>query len=334
MMFYPLMLVLQLPFVPRVIAELEAPVHPATDPTNPEAQFGPYTVSMKTYDLPSTASDSKDSYMDKITVWYPSGTSSGTNDSSTFPFISYAHGMFGGGAVEVPGYNDLLHTLSSFGYVVGATHQCSLGCFDDCLSLKKDPPCFGHYYKKQLSVIDYAREAHAQSPGAGDNEPFKLIDFSVGVGIAGHSMGGQATLFSSSYDNATDHDIRASVLHHAFSHTFPEPTVPTLVFTGEADNTTPPETMGIPMYQAALAGGVPTGIVDKTLANHHEPDITCMDRNGISLVGQFTAAWFKVYLDKTPQAYGFDFNDMLFGDSADSVCNGGDGQMTQCTLNP
>jgi len=235
---------------------------------------------------------------------------------------------------QVPGYNDLLHALSSFGYVVGATHQCSEGCFDDCLSLKQDPPCFGHYYKKQLSVIDFARE---QQQSGGDDEtavPFKMIDFSVGVGIAGHSMGGQATLFSSSGNNASDHDIRASVLHHAFSHTFPEPTVPTLVFTGEADTVTPPDTMGIPMHDAALTAGVPTGLVDKTLVNHHEPDILCEDRNGIRLLAQFTAAWFKVYLDLTPQAYGFDFADMLFGTGPDSMCHGGDGQMTECTLEP
>ena len=58
----------------------------------------------------------------------------------------------------IPVYYVLLEALSSFGYVIGATHQCSAGCFDDCLSLEHDPPCFGHYYMKQLEAIDLAKE--------------------------------------------------------------------------------------------------------------------------------------------------------------------------------
>ena len=144
-----------------------------TDPTNPEAIKGPYSVAMETFDLPD--SNSKDEYMDKITVWYPTGMCDSEanghkatySDMDKFPFVSYAHGMFGGGAVEVPAYNALLETLSSFGYIIGATHQCSLGCFDDCVSLKGDPPCFGRYYTKQLDVINFAKE--------GSLVPFKAI---------------------------------------------------------------------------------------------------------------------------------------------------------------
>ena len=58
------------------------------------------------------------------------------------------------------------------------------------------------------------------------------VNRSVGYGVAGHSMGGQATVFSSSYGNATGHRIRAAVMHHAFTHDYPAPTVPFLAFTG------------------------------------------------------------------------------------------------------
>jgi hypothetical protein len=135
-----------------------------------------------------------------------------------------------GGILDVPGYNELLSSMASFGYIVGATHQCSLGCFDDCVSLKHDPPCFGHYYKKQLAVFDWAKEF---SPEEGQADPFARADWSAGVGVAGHSMGGQATLFSSSYGNASAYDIRAAVMHHAFTHTFPVSEIPFLDFTGE-----------------------------------------------------------------------------------------------------
>ena len=241
-------------------------------------------------------------------------------------FYSYSHKK--NGTTQVPAYNDLLHHMASFGYVIGATHQCSVGCFDDCNSLKHDPPCFGNYYKKQLGVIDWAKECTAASSDC--SIPFENVDWSNGVGVAGHSMGGQATLFSSSEQNATDYDIRASVLHHAFTHSFPVPTVPFLDMTGEKDTTATVEGMAIPIYEAAEGSGVPRGFIDKTLANHHEPDITCMDRNGIQLLAQFSAAWFKLYLDETSQAYGIDFQDMIYGTDSTGICSGGDGEMTSC----
>jgi len=88
----PLLLLLSHPA--RVAA---GPPYPATDPTNPGAQLGPYKVSMETFDY---GSGSKNGKMDRMTVWYPSDSNS-TEAALTFPFISYAHGMFGGGAVEV-----------------------------------------------------------------------------------------------------------------------------------------------------------------------------------------------------------------------------------------
>lgn len=78
------------------------------------------------------------------------------------------------------------------------------------------------------------------------------------------------------------------------------------------------------------------------------------------LLAQFTAAWFKVYLNKTPKdkvstkqsqkvwhlvmcdvyyavhapthLQGTDFEEMLFGKTKDSLCGGGDGKMTKCEL--
>ena len=296
---------------------------------NPEALRGPFSVKLESFPLNS---DIKNPNEDKVSVWYPTGVISKSNEpleeTTKFKFISYAHGMFGGGIVDVPGYNDLLSAMASFGYIIAATHQCDVGCFDDCVSLPGDPECFGNYYMKQLAVIDWAKSCSSYNDTC--SEPFSHVDFSEGVGIAGHSMGGQATLFSSSYDNATNYDIRAAVLHHAYSHSFPAPTVPFLDFTGEEDTVAPANTMGLPIYQAAAGTGVTRGYVDKTYAGHHEPDITSLDRNGIDLLAQFSAAWFKLYLDKTPIAYGIDFNDMIYGESSQSVCSGGDGSVTAC----
>merc|ERR1711862_659397 len=46
----------------------------------------------------------------------------------------------------------------------------------------------------------------------------------------------------------------------------------------------------------------------------------------------YSAAWFKVFLDETPQSGGVDFHEMIFGEGADSLCHGGDGSMTACEV--
>ena len=134
------------------------------------------------------------------------------------------------------------------------------------VSLAHDPPCFGNYYKKQLAVIDWAK---ACTGGSTCSEPFANVDWSAGVGIAGHSMGGQATLFSSAPEYTAQYDIRTAVMHHAFSHTFPAPSVPFLDFTSELDTTAPADTMGLPIYKSAEGTGVIRAYVDKALTNHH-----------------------------------------------------------------
>jgi hypothetical protein len=297
---------------------------------DPKSILGPYTTTLNIYKLDN--SDIQNPQSNKVSVYFPSGLVSGSNvtynESTKFKFISYAHGMFGGGTVDIPAYNDLLHAMASFGYIIGATHQCTVGCFDDCNSLRGDPPCFGNYYKKQLAIFDWAKECTNGNKEC--SESFKQVNWDQGVGIAGHSMGGQATLFSSSESNASSYNIRAAVLHHAFSHNFPIPTVPFIDFTGELDNTAPPDSMGLPIYEAADYNNVDRVYVDKTYATHHEPDITCMDRNGIQLLAQFSAAWLKIYLDETPQSYGLDFYDMIYGTNIGSLCAGGDGIMAAC----
>merc|ERR1712032_853313 len=62
-------------------------------------------------------------------------------------------------------------------------------------------------------------------------------------------------------------------------------------------------------------------------ASHLEP-------NGApaASLGVYTAAWFKNFLDETPQADGNDYHDMIFGTGSNSLCHGGDGGMTACEV--
>lgn len=255
-----------------------------------------------------------------VDVYYPSPVL-GKGVNRSFPMISYAHGYSGGGPVNNIAYEELLRGLAGFGYIVVAPRACDYGC--ECkkqCSLPGDPDGFQAYYRTQLRALEWAR-AMARQPG-----PFAELELSHGVGIAGHSMGGQATVFSSSIRNATDFDIRAAVMHHAYTHVFPAPKIPFLVFTGTEDTTAPPA-MANGIFSAPGANGT-RGLVNRIGATHHEPDVLSYN----TLLPQFTAAWFKLHLEGKQTEYGVNFEDLIYGDGTHTLCGGGGGQMANCTL--
>ena len=89
--------------------------------------------------------------------------------------------------------------------------------------------------------------------------------------VSGHSMGGQASLFNAAdYEGAVaKHHIKAAALHHAFTHTFPNYSVPTLTFTGTHDAVATPASAD---QIFATPGGTPVrGLANKKGADHHEP---------------------------------------------------------------
>ena len=120
-------------------------------------------------------------------------------------------------------------------------------------------------------------------------------------------------------------------MHHAYTHSFPAPQIPFAVFTGTNDTVAPAPSMAYPLFEV-LDGCPIRALVNKEGAGHHEPDVTSLSPNGIGLLAQFTAAWFKIYLDETPQDFGLDFAEMIFGDGPESLCGGGDGSMQNCTV--
>ena len=78
---------------------------------------------------------------------------------------------------------------------------------------------------------------------------------------------------------------------YRYTHSFPPPSVPFIVFTGALDHTAPATPMAVPIYESTRA--VPRAIVNKHDATHHEPDILGYNK----LLPQFSAAWMKLYLD-------------------------------------
>ena len=196
---------------------------------------------------------------------------------------------------------------------------------------------------------------HTQLQASFGTPPFSNIDFTNGVGVAGHSMGGQSTLFSSSYGNATAHNITSAAMHHAFTHEYPAPEVPFLAFTGGLDYVAWPsmtkEVGGavdrIPCFSRSFVANLnPSqfysndssdvtmkGICDRAEADHFEPEDNWQPWKSYNpLVPQFTAAWFKLTIDQKLEEFGIDFEEMIYGGSKESICNGGDGKMRTCEM--
>ena len=262
---------------------------------------GPFSVTHKSYNV--SALDESDR---RVNVVFPTA-------EGRFPLVAYAHGFDDRGYVD---YTDLFSDLASWGYVVVAPLSCRWGCVGDCKSQKHDPPCFGNYYLQQLKTIEWAQT----SPDA----KALPINRSAGVAIAGHSMGGQATLFSAAY-NSSSYDIRAAAMHHAYTHEYPAAAVPFLAFTGELDDVAPPK-MAESFYRTPGACST-RGLVNKLTATHHEPSTQYNPELGLATVG-----WFKIFVDGTPTFGGKDFEALLFGHGKDSLCHGGDGLLKECKL--
>lgn len=280
--------------------------------------------------LPTNHSAFKVSSMDStdqwIDVYYPTPPNA---IARTFPLLSYAHGDAGGG-IDSIAYKPILETMASYGFILIFTRACNVGCADKCSSLPDDPPCFGHFYDEQLKQIEWAKNSSADAT-APAYSILNKINHDLGYGIIGHSMGGQATLFSSSYDNATANNIKAAVMQHAYTHQFPSPTVPFLAFTGSWDTIAPPA-MTHNFFDAAAASGTAPNraFVNKKDATHLEP----IWWPSVSDVGKFSAAWFKLHLELVDQQDGIDYASLIYGNGTESLCGGGDGVMVECVVTP
>jgi dienelactone hydrolase len=264
--------------------------------------MGPYSFAQQTFEYREMDWTDR-----RIEVVHPTGTG-----NQTFPLVIFMHGYGNDGIAT---YGAQMHLLASWGYVVAAPRTCKNGCFTlpNCRNEAGDPLCFGDYYKEAFKVIDWVK--------LGQSLP---INETKGIALAGHSMGGQAVLFASAWNK--DYDIRAAVMQHPYSHKYPAiASVPFLVFTGDGDTTAVPE-WAHKIFNAD--GASPTrGIVEHATADHQEPAIHYRPEMGL-----YTLAWFKVHFEKTPSFNGTDFYQLLYGIDENSLCHGGDGNLTNCTL--
>ena len=289
-------------------------------------ELGPWAVSELTFKAP--ALDATDP-----TIWlvFPvcNATSAPPGGCPRFPLVSYAHGM-AGGDIDLLGYAELFYQLASYGFVVAAPDSCDFGCTDpsggapwtDCAGLPDvQPALWPAWYGELLKTIDWARN---QTANATADPVFATIDFGAGVGIAGHSMGGQATAVAAGAACAERWGIKAAVLHHpangnvsggAAGNVGANMSVPVAAFTSSGDSIWP-ETVAVmsALNASAAAATLPSAFMEAVGWSHLEPVLAPPIEN--PLLATFTAAFFKVFLNGDRGAYF----DLVYGGGPDSFC--------------
>lgn len=284
--------------------------------------IGPWPTAQKSYKVP--ALDGSDP-----SVWLHFPVCN-VSQCPKFPLISYAHG-FAGGDVDLLGYWAHFEQIASYGFVLAAADSCDVGCtnankgapFTDCAGVPPLPlPLFNSWYGEQLKTIEWA---HNMSAGGSADPVFQSIDWTAGVGVAGHSMGGQATTLSSSSACAKKWDIRAAALIHPeigdlpWGNTGVNISVPVSTFTSSGDNLCPPSTAAATMraFNASAQGAtLPSAYRNAVGWSHLEPVLGQVFEN--PLLATYVASFFKVFLAKDRNIY----YDLIFdASSPDSVCN-------------
>jgi len=247
---------------------------------------GGYRVLFSDYPV-----DTLDQPFAEVVVAYPI---SAPNDS--FPLISFAHGAFTGGPQTQVLHRGIMSSMASHGFIVAAVKSCMVGCSEGR---------WDNYWEEQLKVIDWA-----QSPEMRNDPIIGKVNHEVGYGLAGHSMGGQATARSST--RANSYNAKAAILLHPYSDRLEDIgadiQVPIIGLTGTLDGC---------CGEDSTRNYLDNAVVTKTLANmvgalHTEPNRLN------SRWGAYMAAWFQIYINNDRGTY---YSLIYDNNNPDSLCN-------------
>ena len=197
------------------------------------------------------------------------------------------------------------------------------------------------------------------------------IDAAAGVAVAGHSLGAEAALYMAAYAPADILRSVSSVTMHHYGasggcHDFlyqppihsklnpPQIRVPTILWTGTQDdyeglgtyyakhynsyNVDAHANQSLYVFSRAAPTRLPRGLVNKVGVGHFEPFI---DGPYNPRLGYYSVAWALLYQNFSgrPTAparrvgrMGVNWEALIFGDSPESVCGGGDGMMANCVM--
>jgi hypothetical protein len=244
-----------------------------------------------------------------------------------------------GGGFDLFAYAELFGQMSSFGMLVCGTYSCNMGCQDahkasnarwtSCGGLPPLAPLgmgWDAYYAEAFKIIDWARNATV----AGDSDPFfSMIDWDAGVGVVGHSMGGQGAAQAATGTCPQQWGVRAAVLHHPANGQLPwgnigeNMSIPVAGYTSSGDSIWP-ETQAI--MNAFNKSGLPAAYRNEEGWSHLEPILWPPCEN--PLLATYTVAWLKAFL-KGQDPDGA-WKRLVFGSPTDQSTLCGHAKMAQC----
>lgn len=236
-----------------------------------------------------------------------------TDDSSlVFPLLSFAHGT----AAPLPQYFEHLMQLAAHGFVVVAPDSCLVGCMN---SGGVGGGAWENFRFEQLRAIDFAKEGKNSSWAS-------KIDWSAGVGIFAHSMGGTGNVLNSFAEPSKAYDIRAAVSHHGFTvgQDVSAVTLPTMFVTGTEDVVVP-----APLVKG---GYKKDPVLPKAYRNQkgigHFESMEYKKGTVNPYLAYHTAAWFKIHLGKGKADVNSQYSDAIYKSGPDSFC--GNAEMKEC----
>jgi len=247
-------------------------------------------------------------------IAYPSNGAVGEK----FPLLVYAHGAAGGG-VDMLAYEKHLGDLASYGFVVIAPKSCFMGCSppkEEEPSVNEPEFCYGKwpsFVYENTRAMDWAKNQ--------TDDFANVIDWSAGVGVAGHSMGGEVVAQLASKDFAEKYNIKAAVCEHCLMciKTGDLVSTPAMYMTGTLDTVVSPKKV---KKSFTLDTAAPKSYRNQKGKGHLE--MLNLEVQYNPAVASHAAAFFNVWLKGDKDTY---YN-QVYGTGDDSFC--GYNNMKEC----
>jgi len=254
-------------------------------------------------------------------VTYPAGAK-----NEKFPLVVYAHGA-AGGRVDMLAYQKHFNDLAAYGYVVIAPKSCFMGCSppknsssvgvaSGCLPWT-DGPQWTSFVHENTRAVKYAKASSA------DWSTF--IDWDAGLGVAGHSMGGEVVSQMASAEFKDEYNVKAVVCEHCQMCEVDGTAIetPAMFITGTGDYEVQPSQVKGAYNEDPTS---PKVFRNDKGRGHTEMLNLLVQYN--SAVASHAAAFFKIHINGDQGK----FHDQVYGNGTDSFCNYED--MYECFVTP
>jgi len=255
-------------------------------------------------------------------ITYPSGA-----NGEKFPLVIFAHGA-AGGRIDMLAYQKHFNDLAAYGFIVIAPKSCFMGCSPpdsnstnlgvtgSCLPWT-DGPQWTSFVHENTRAVKYAKASSADWA--------TLIDWDAGLGVAGHSMGGEVVSQMGSADFKGEYNVKAVVCEHCQMCKVDGTVIqtPAMFMTGTGDYEVQPRQVKGAYNEDPTA---PKVFRNDKGRGHTEMLNLLVQYN--SAVAGHAAAFFKTHINGDQDKY----YSQIYGNGTDSFCNYE--EMYECFITP